>query len=261
MTELRKMLSGVAKKYPQLDFTKSLDQIKSQSSYCSDKLHFSFSFGGTKAGRSLVKSALAQIATLRTPIPECRYADEYLLSEDGNACFGFYYEKDLVKNRPEGIPFHCVHVEGKSDTNEILAYVEYFGLQRVVMLLSDNYEGDSFETTYALNPQDGTELELNISIDLTKQEIFEAYNYKKIPEGSVKNVLSKLIETRMKQQKEQHHNDVLEKSATYAFENCGAKYGEIMTPAHRQKMIELMMEKLDPYLIHQIRGSRRTSDA
>lgn len=260
MKEARKMLSGIARKHPQVDLSQLIEQAQSQSEYCSDMLHLNISFGGAKAGRSIVKTPIALMATLDFQIPECPYAKEYLLNEDGNACFGYYYERDLVKNRPEGVPFHCVHVEGKSSTNEILAYVEYFGVQRVVMLLSDSYEGEDFKITYAINPQDSEELRLDISIDLDRQEVLDAYNYKKIPDGSVEDALDGLIKTRMAQQQEQNQSDVVENAVTYAFENCGAKYGEMLTSEHLNKITGLMMEKLEPYLIHRITAPRRKDD-
>lgn len=261
MKEAKQLLARVTKKHPHVDLSQLLEQARSQSSYCSDMLHFNVTFGGANAGRSIVKAPLALLATLDSSPPKCHYADEYLLKEDGKACFGYYYEKDLVKNRPAGVPFHCVHVEGRAKTNEIVAYVEYFAVQRVVMLLSENYDGDDFRMTYALNPQDGNELPLEIVIDLTRQEIFDAYEYKKIPEGSVEDALGQVIKVRMSQQREQHQSDVINKAVTYAFENCGAEYGEAPTAEHLKKITELLMEELEPYLIHRITSPRRSGDA
>lgn len=261
MKEAKQLLARVARNHPHVDLSQLLEQARSQSSYCSDMLHFNVSFGGANAGRSIVKAPIALLATLDSPPPKCHHADEYLLNEEGKACFGYYYEKDLVKNRPAGVPFHCVHVEGRAKTNEIMAYVEYFAVQRVVMLLSENYEGDDFSMTYALNPQDGTELSLEVAMDITRRDIFDAYEYKKIPEGSVEEALGRVIEARMSQQQGQHQSDVINKAVTYAFENCGAKYGETLTAEHFKKVTGLLMEKLEPYLIHRITSPRRRGDA
>ncbi len=44
--EVKRMLQGVKRKYPQVDLNELLDNVESQSSYCPDMLKFNFSFGG-----------------------------------------------------------------------------------------------------------------------------------------------------------------------------------------------------------------------
>lgn len=36
----------------------------------------------------------------------------------------------------------------------------------------------------------------------------------------------------------------------YAFKNCGAKYGEILTEDQTKKLPSLALEKLTPYIMH-----------
>ncbi|MFD2114020.1 HNH endonuclease [Thiorhodococcus fuscus] len=261
MKEARKMLAGVARKHPEVNLEQLLDKAETQSSYCSDMLHMSISLGGANAGRSVVKSALALMALHGISPSVCECANEYLFEEDGKPCFGYYYEKDLVKNRPQGVPFHCVHIEGSPCTREIKAYVEYFAVKRVVMLLSNHYDGEEFELTYAINPQSGTELSIDVDLnELSQQEIAEAYDYKKMPKGSVEEALGKVIQPRMAETVEKHQSEVVEKAVQYAFENCGAKYGERLTRDHLDRVAGLMMEKLEPYLIHILTVPRRKSD-
>lgn len=253
--EARNMLSGVTKKYPNVDCSKLLEKAESKSSYLEDMLHFSLAFGGPNAGRSFVKSCIVLLSTRFHYLPKCNLAEDYLFNENGAPCFGYFYERDLIENRPKGIPFHCIHVEGHTKTHEILAYVEYFGIQRVVMRLSGNYHGEDFSVTYAINPRDGTNLSLSVAIDLTSEEILDAYNYKKIPDGSIEEAFSPLIETRLSYQHEEHQEKVVQDAVQYAFNNCGAEYGETLTEEHMSKVRELLMERLEPYIIHLAMGS------
>lgn len=255
--EAQRMLKGVKRKYPQVDLNEFLDNAKSQSSYCPDMLNFNFSFGGHEAGRSIVKSALALAVSSGISTKSCIEAINYLKNEESEACFGYYYESDLIKNRPEGVPLHCVSIKGCKETQQVIGYVEYFGVQRVVLCLASSYKGEDLSTTYAINPITGEELNLVVDLNLSNTEIREAYDYKKIPNGSVEEAFEKVIPTGMKASFEKEKGRVLNNAVKYAFENCGAKEGELLMPEHTNKLTGLIMEKLEPFILHQFSQSRK----
>jgi hypothetical protein len=255
--EAKRMLQGVKRKYPQVDLNELLDNAKSESSYCPDMLNFNFSFGGHEAGRSIVKSALALAVDSGIPAKSCIEAIDYLKNDESEACFGYFYETDLIKNRPEGIPLHCVAIKGCNKTKQVLGYVEYFGVQRVVLCLASSYEGEDISNTYAINPITGEELNLLVDLNLSNSDIREAYDYKKIPSGAVEDVFGKVIPTGMNSSFEKEKERVLNKAVMYAFENCGAKEGEMLLPEHVNKLTGLMMEKLEPFLLHQFSQARK----
>ncbi|UJF24136.1 hypothetical protein L0B52_07300 [Suttonella sp. R2A3] len=257
ISEAKKMLKGVKRKYPQLNLNEFLDSAKSESFYCSDMLKFNLSFGGHEAGRSIVKSALALAVSSGIPAEICGAATNYLRKEDGEACFGYFYESDLIKNRPEGTPFHCVSIKGCSKTRQVIGYVEYFGVQRIVLCLSDSYEGRDLSNTYAINPITGEELSLTVVLDFSKEDIREAYDYKKIPKGSVEAAFEKIIPAGIERSIERERDRVLDAAVKYAFKNCGAKEGEMLMPEHINKLTSLMMEKLEPFILHQFTHSRK----
>ncbi|MDH0306665.1 HNH endonuclease [Aeromonas caviae] len=255
--EATRMLQGVKRKYPQVDINELLENARSESSYCPDMLHFNFSFGGHEAGRSIVKSALALAVSSGIPAEKCTEATNYLRNDEAEACFGYFYEIDLVKKRPKGVPLHCVSIKGCSKTKQVIGYVEYFGVQRVVICLARSYEGKDVSNTYAINPITGEELALLIDLNLSNSEIREAYNYKKVPDGSVEAAFSEVIPAGMKASFEKEKDRVINKAVKHAFENCGAKEGEILMPEHIDKLTGLMMEKLEPFILHQLTQSRK----
>ena len=257
MPEAKRMLRGVKRKYPQADLNELLGNAKIESSYCSDMLRFNFSFGGHEAGRSIVKSALALAVSSGIPTEECTEATNYLRNDEAEACFGYYYETDLVKNRPEGTPLHCVSIKGCSKTKQVIGYVEYFGVQRVILCLARSYKGKDVSDTYAINPITGEELTLLVDLNLSNFEIREAYDYKKIPNGSVKAAFDKVIPTGIKASFEKEKNRVLKKAVIHAFKNCGTKEGEILMPKHAKELTRLIMEELKPFIFYQLTQSRK----
>ena len=255
MKEAKNMLKGVKKKYPKFDIEDIFNKLEIQSSYCSDMLRMDFSMGGAEAGRSIVKSALALAVYSGIPTESCIEATSYLNNEDSEACFGYFYESDLVKNRPQDTPIHCVSVKGCDKSNQVIAYVEYFGVQRMVLGLGTNYTGEAISNTYSINPITGEELELSVDLNLTKNDIREAYQYKKIPCGSVEKAFEKVIPAGMNASYAKDQNRVVDKAIQKGFENCGAKEGEMLMSKNIEKIISILMEEIEPFLLHNISQS------
>ena len=252
MKEARKMLSGVKRKHPSVDLDELLENAKPKSSYCPDMIQFNLSFGGQKAGRSIIKSALALAVEAGVAPEQCEHAREYLLDENGEACFGYYYENDLVVNRPVGIPLHCVYVQGNSTTGLLLAYIEFFGAQRMVACISSTYDGKDFKSLYAIDPVNGAELALDINLNLNIEDIHACYRYEKIPNGSIEEALSSVIPLHMQVHQEQERSRVISSAVEKAFKGCGAKEGEILTPEHMKKVTETLMGEITPMMLHQL---------
>ena len=252
--EAKKMLSGLKKKHPKIDTETFLDSAKLESSYVGDKLNFKLVFGGAKAGRSIVKTALSLVVDAGIDPKQCIHARNYLLNKDGSACFGYYYENDLVRNRPEGIPFHCVYVRGISKTKQILGYIEYFGMQRVVLCLSSTYLGEDFENKYSINPIDGSDLVIQVDLDFSDGEIQEIYNYEKACFDKATDSFNSLIGITLENARQKEQDRVIHKAVENALRNCGAKEGDTLTEEHIFKMTKLMMDELQPFLLHHIVG-------
>lgn len=255
INEAKNILKGVKRKYPQVDTGRILDNLEIQSYYCADMLKFDMYFGGHEAGRSIVKSALALAVSSGILSKLCTEAINYLKNETSEACFGYFYESDLIKNRPEGIPLHCVSIKGCSKNKQVIAYVEYFGMRRMVLCLSSSYIGEDVVNTYAINPITGEELDLAVELNLTNNEIREAYEYKKIPSGSVEEVFEEVIPAGMKASYEKEQNRVVNKAIQKAFDNCGAKEGEMLMPENIEKIISILMEEIEPFVMHNMSQS------
>jgi hypothetical protein len=248
--EAKGMLNGIKKKYPHLTV---IPEIKESSEYLVEPINFSLSFGGLETGRSLVKSALALVVDAGVDFNECKTAREYLLNDGAEPCFGYFYSLDPIVNRPEGVPLHCIYVKGVPETKMILGYVEFYGHKRILVCLSDSYTGGSFENIYALNPIDGKELDLIINLHASKQDIEDCYNYKLIPEGSIECALNEVMPTAIKNNFDKEKDRVINTAIQYAFENCGAVYGDELTAEQQNKLNGLLQEKLMPFFISQIR--------
>ena len=125
-------------------------------------------------------------------ISHCKEAELYLL-KGGTPCFGYFNERDVVKNRPEKVFFHCVHVRGVPERRQLLAYVEYFGWLRIIASLSNSYAGEVFSHCYAVDPVSGNELDLDIELDVDRGELSEIYDYRKVDPEEMRRALGELV--------------------------------------------------------------------
>jgi len=253
MSEARKMLRGLKRKLPGLDVEAALAGAQVNSTYSKGLVHHSLTFGGELAGRSVVKSALALAYDAGVPLTACGDALRYLQTDDAEPCFGYVYDPDVVVDRPIGLPLHCVAVHADPSSGLVLGYVEYFGVQRIAVRLGQDYAGRDVSAIYAIDPRSGSELPLDVSLSLSPTDIEAIFAYPRaLPNGVVeafKPVLDEAV--RSKAQDEQER--VVSQAVAFAFANCGAKEGEIITPDQGALLSGLLIEKLGPYLEHLVR--------
>jgi hypothetical protein len=256
MKEAKQLLQRAKKEFPNVDVERVLSQAKSTATYCSDMLEFNLSIGGQDAGRSIVKSALALVVNSGVTHLNCEHAKSYLRKEGGEACFGYFYNKDIMTNRPEGVPLHCVYVAGQPETKQILGYIEFFGIYRMVLCLSSNYDGNGFERSYCLNPITGEQLDVEFDLQLSVDEIREAYSYGAVPNGAVEDAISKVLPPAIELDVKREISRVSERAVKEAFANCGAEEGEYLTDDQKNKVMASLWENIEPFVLHQISSSR-----
>ena len=229
--------------------------------YPSGMLKTDLTITGTKAMRSIVKSVLALVFYSGIDPRYCRQAREYLLVENTEPCFGFYYERDLVKNRLDGIPFHCVSVRGNCGTKELTGYVELFGCWRIALCLTDTYAGTDFTSCYAINPIDGTGLDLEVDISFKSEEISAAHEKSLREPHGVQMAIERIIAAAHESSREREQQRVLIEAIRHASSQLGIPEDGSLTFEHDpRKFATLVMEKLQPYLLHLMNFSGRTKE-
>jgi hypothetical protein len=253
----RQLLERAKAKYPQIDAASIAASAQSTYQYLDEPIKMSLGFGGEKAGRSLVKSCVTLAVYAGIDAAQCINALEYLRNPRGFPCFGYFYERDLIHNRPSEV-FHCVAVSGDPQSGQLIGYAEYFGLYRMIVGMSDRYTGRSLKAVYAINPITGTEITgLDVDLALTPQEIQDTYDYKKIPDGAMAEAAGRVIPIGIKSDFERERDAVTKRAVEYAFAHCGAKQGEMLTEEHMRKVSQLAVEQLMPFVTRNLRRPPR----
>ncbi len=260
MREMRRQMEGLRRKHPQLgnrSLKELMSSVRKGSYYSRDPMEIGKDFGGQETGRSLVKSAVALVYDAGVDPKQCNLALDYLLNEDGDPCFGYFYERgsDLVGNRPAKLPFHCVHVEGCSSTATLLGYVEFYGIWRMVLCLSETYSGRDFSHTYAVDPVNGAELNVSVKMDISVSDIREAYEFRRYDHTVWLEVICEVLDTVREVDFNRALRRVTEKAVEEAFANSGAKEGDSLTDEQIEQVNRDVATRLGPFLSHNLRRS------
>ena len=257
--ELKRMLSGLKKKHPQIDVDELMKQAKPVQEYSGEPYAIALSVGGTLAGRSMVKSCLTMVYDAGLTSDQCEDAEHYLLTGE-KPCFGFYTKRDLVRNRPEKTFFHCVHVRGEPEQRQILAYVEYFGCLRFVAWLSSNYEGRAFSHCYAVNPVTGKEMDLDIVLDINPADLAEIDDGGSVDYDEVARALGVLVGAWKEMDINRARTRAIDDAITFACAECGIREGDILSDEQAAQFARVVSGRMTPYLVHTVLASRLTED-
>lgn len=251
--ETRKILSGLKRKYPSLDVEDFLTSADYQSYYLNDPLKISFAFGGDDAFKSAVKSALALAAHVKIPHQSCQIAIDYLTNPNSANCIGKFFEHDLVLNRPAGEIFHCVAIEGDPQTRLLKGYVEYFGVQRLVILLADDFSGAPIETAYCINPTNGKELDLKIDLEFSRSELEDIFSDRNIAHDKVVNVFNDVLPIAIRQDRMDATGRALDEAIFYACRKLSISDIEEIHEDQIELFTGYVLENLGPYITRIIR--------
>ena len=255
---LKKMVSGLQKKYPQINTDEMLRKATTVREYSASPYKIPFKFGGGLADRSVVKSCLALAYEAGLSIDNCEHAKNYLFS-DGDECLGFYYENDVVNDRPKTTFFHCVYVCGDPSRKQVLAYVEYFGSLRKVVCLSSDYIGEAFSRGYAIDPVTGKELDLKFDLDIEPEEIPKIFESKKDNDK-----LIQALEVLFAHWSEMDLERAVLDAIGYALEDTCTEFdfkpGDFLTVKQATEFAEAFTAKLQPFLQHVTIGRKFSSE-
>jgi hypothetical protein len=242
--EARQMLQGIKKKYPEFDLEEELKSLKLQPFKVGDALQHRLELGGSEAGRSVVKTAIAQCVVLGIDAHRCEIGLHTLKTPTDDRGFVLFYLRDVVIDRPQTDLFHLVSIRGDSEKGTLLAYVEYFGAMRVMVSLSSKFEGESFTSVYALNPRSREELNLSVNWDIHATELHAAFNGFGLDENNFKlacrNAIAIASHVRTKRERHRVHH----KELSAVLSQMGIPPGGIPEPKDRDKFNYLMEKEL-----------------
>lgn len=256
--EAKQRLKGIARKYPKFDVEKALSELEVTTNYLDSPLHVSLSLGGPNAGRSLVKTAFAFASECGVPHAQCEKALEYLLNPEAEFIpFGFAYLSDLVEDRPKDRIFHCVSLHGDPKKKRLWSYIEYFGLFRIVVLLSERYVGLYRNEIYTIDPVDGERVAVKVNSQISEEEFSSLMNGEGFDQEKHKAAADYALPIILNRSTSRSLERSVKEGFDHAAKQLGIKENEIIPKEKAAEFTGFMMEKISPFLEHLVRRGRQ----
>lgn len=247
-----KSLKGQKRRYPKLDVQAGIDAMDYRETYLDDPVFVPLQFGTDASYKSVVKSALTLAVSAGIPAQQCERAFQYLRSKD-EFCFGSYYRRDLVINRPVDRVFHCVAVKGDPEKRRLVGYVELFSIYRFVVCLSENYRGQPVADSYSVDPTTGETLALMFDLDFSEDEFrFTIENRDEttaVAQGAAVRRVMGIVQGRSFEREQER---VLRKAYDDTLKTLGLEPGQEMTPEIAMAMSKEITNRMLPFLKHRI---------
>lgn len=249
--EAKTFLLGLKRRYPHLNIEEQMRGIRMQHSYLSEPVFTTIQPGGVEAGRSFVKSAYTLAVSSGVKPEVCTEARAYLLDADGAPCFDYFYKRDLIRNRPTDFVFHCVAVSGDATTGQLIGYVELYSTWRMVICLSTQYSGESFQSSYSVNPVTGEEIELSFDLNFSREELCTACNGNDDYSPELGKAFNAMMEIGYVASLQRERERVLQRAIATAMDQLGVGPGESLSPEQVPEFTRIVTREIMPCLEHQ----------
>lgn len=251
--EAVKKINEIAKQFPQVDKAEALANAKIKTSYLDEPLHVQLNFGGPLAGRSVVNTALAFAFWKGINPHSCENVTNFLHDKNApSSCYGLSYLKDIVKNRPANTIFHCVAIHGDKSNRRLLAYVEYFGMVRWLIVLSNNYDGPEINEAYAIDPTTAETINIELHWSHTNETIEQTINGYGYTNESYMGAITKSLDEIMRRSNERGYNNAIKNSFQNAGEMLGLKIGDQITSDNNRAFASAFVDDLTPFILYRI---------
>jgi hypothetical protein len=248
---IKNLLRKLARDNPEFDFENAICSSVSVDSYLDQALIMNFSYGGPAAGRSMVKSTLALLSEVHVDKAACERARAYLLdpSPEASPPYCFFFDTDLIVNRPDSHLFHCVSVIGQPQERRILGYVELFNFARILIHIGDGYTGKSFQKTYAVDPVAGKTLDLTVDFGRVKGSLKDLFQSPCEPPQMYLDSFGRTVTLVTALNQDRVRNMALLKANLEALKALGLPPStEAIPPELQDDWIQLFMGGLAPYI-------------
>jgi HNH endonuclease len=249
--EAKIFLLGLKRRYPHLDVEEKMRDIRVEHTYLAEPIFTTMQPGGAEAGRSFVKSAYTLAVSSGVKPETCAEARAYFLRGDGKPCFDYFYKRNLITNRPTDRVFHCVAVSGDPTTGQLIGYVELYSTWRMVMCLSSQYTGESLQSSYAVNPVTGEEIQLSFDLNFSREELRAACNGDDDYSGELGRAFTAMMEIGYPASLQRERERVMQRAVASAMSQLGVLPGDSLSPEQLPEFTRIVTQEITPCMIHQ----------
>jgi len=248
--QLEQLIQGLERRHKGIRQQIDESCIIRKKEYLDSPLGKKLSIGGEELARSAAKSCLALLSCTDVLFDNSSIREFISKQRSGDGIWMFC-DWDVVQNRNIDDIFHCVHVESIPEKHQLVGYVEYFCIVRLVFKIAADCIGD-IKKTYAINPLTGEELNLELNIGDTFKGITSEKYTSAIYEAMMGRC-GRVVRYAHSVMEKNERDRVLKEAFDTAMSEVGIEDGELIKPEHIRPFADAYVRSMAPYLIHQCR--------
>lgn len=237
--ELKQILKGLSRKYPQIDIEGILSNSILETAYLDEPVKVSQTIGGATALNGITKIALNYCIYKNCDFQPYKATINILKSKTKNElCKHYYPNKKLYVKKAQEI-CHIIHIQSDKHNKNVIGYVEFFSSYSFLVLLSDNYTGKNFNSTYCYDLKSNKELKKKMNLKINTED------FNKLPTISsnyypiITEKMDRVIQIGLKQQGENALSNLISKCVDDIWK---LKYG------HEERITKQMISELSQHI-------------
>jgi len=233
--ELLNILKGLRKKHPELDLEDAKQKFRWNEKYFDEPISYNTTIGGDFSFRSITKTAVNYYIHTQKDSTQVKHLFEYLKDkEDLKIAKHFHPVKPAYKREGNEV-IHLIHLVGIKHSKLLYCFIEFFSSYSFLVLLSDKYEGKNISSTYAYNVLKAEEIEKNVKLKLTAQEVKDFYSNLNLEDfKAITEKLNRVMAIAQKIQTDKEASNITQRTIERVFN----KY------KHEPKITEQMINEL-----------------
>ena len=260
MREMKRMLSGLKKKHPQIDVDELMNQAEPVQEYSGEPYAIPLSVGGALAGRSMVKSCLAMVYDAGLTTDQCEEAKHYLLKGD-KPCFGFFTKRDLVR-KPPGEDLLSLHpCSGRSTAATDSGLRGVFRVPEVRRMAVQELRRMRILALLHSQSGDGKRNWTSTLCSTSTQPIWrKSMTAETWSMARLRGALGVLVGAWKEMDVDRARTRAIDDAIAFACAECGISEGDILSDEQAAQFTRVVSDRMTPYLLHTIVASRLTED-
>ena len=148
-------------------------------------------------------------------------------------------------NSNEGF-IHTLFLEGNLQEKILYGYIELYNAFRLIILLSDSYEGDSFREVYSFDVLSRKKVEKPININVSRKEILDLVNNSEPPVEKIASAIKVLVDAIQSNQVNKTINKAINKETEDFFKDLPE--GTILDEKLLQELISRLSKTICDFI-------------
>jgi hypothetical protein len=192
--QMREVLTGLKRKYPLLNNVEEIvkNAVIRQEHIPPVIINLLF---GEEELRSVCKMAINFYMYHGRKRDLIAHLIPYIQVGCENQYVNYYYPDELIaKSNLNDAFIHTLFIKGDPQEKVLYGYIELYNAFRLIVLLSDSYDKDFFQEVYSFDVLSRKEVDREININLSREEILNLVNNSEPPVEKIASAIKVLVD-------------------------------------------------------------------